>query len=95
MCGDDEILLSYRKNHYICDPHGACGFRALAEGLKDGEAGVFLETAHPAKFLDTVQSVINHKLDIPAPLAAFMKGTKQSVPMSKAFSDFKAFLMER
>ncbi len=87
----DEV---YKKNHYLCDPHGACGYRALAEGLKDGETGVFLETAHPAKFIDTVQAVIHEQVEIPAPLAAFMKGKKESVPMSKDFADFKAFLMK-
>ena len=96
---DEEIRQTicdvYKKNHYLCDPHGACGYKALSEGLKEGETGVFLETAHPAKFRDTVQSVINHEVDIPAPLAAFMKGTKESVPMTKAFSDFKAFLLSR
>ena len=44
------------KYGYICDPHGACGYRALETGLKEGETGVFLETAHPAKFKSTVES---------------------------------------
>jgi len=78
---------------YVCDPHGACGYRALAEGLKDGEVGFFLETAHPAKFKDTVDGILGADIDIPAKLQAFMKGTKQSVPMSKEFADFKAFLL--
>lgn len=78
---------------YVCDPHGACGFRALKEGLRDGETGVFLETAHPAKFKDTVDAILGKSIDIPAKLQAFMKGTKQSVPMSKSFSEFKQYLM--
>jgi threonine synthase len=56
--------------------------------------GVFLETAHPAKFLDTVQGIVGEEVEIPAKLAAFMNGTKESVPMTKNFADFKAFLME-
>ena len=80
---------------YVCDPHGACGYRALKEGLKTGEVGVFLETAHPAKFKDTVDRILNDNIEIPAKLQAFMKGTKQSVPMSKDFADFKQFLMEK
>jgi threonine synthase len=55
--------------------------------------GVFLETAHPAKFKDTVDGILNASIEIPAKLQAFMKGTKQSVPMSKDFSDFKKFLL--
>ncbi len=78
---------------YVCDPHGACGFRALKEGLREGETGVFLETAHPAKFKDTVDGILGKSIDIPAKLQAFMKGTKQSVPMSKSFEDFKKFLL--
>ncbi len=78
---------------YLCDPHGACGYRALKEGLAAGEVGVFLETAHPAKFKDTVEGIINTEVEIPAKLAAFMNGTKQSVPMSKDFADFKEFLL--
>jgi threonine synthase len=79
---------------YVCDPHGACGFRALQEGLKEGEVGVFLETAHPAKFKDTVDRILGGDIEIPAKLQAFMQGTKQSVPMSKDFADFKQFLMK-
>ena len=80
---------------YVCDPHGACGYRALKEGLKEGEVGVFLETAHPAKFKDTVDSILNDDIDIPAKLQAFMKGTKQSIPMTKDFADFKQYLMTK
>jgi len=94
---DDQIREAmkecYSTNGYILDPHGACGYRALKENLKDGEVGVFCETAHPAKFKDTVESAIGAEVKIPERLAEFMKGTKQSVPMSKDFKDFKAFLM--
>lgn len=78
---------------YVCDPHGACGYQALKEGLQAGEVGVFLETAHPAKFKDTVDSILNSDIDIPAKLKAFMQGTKQSIPMSKDFASFKAYLL--
>ena len=78
---------------YVCDPHGACGYRALKEGLKEGEVGVFLETAHPAKFKDTVDGILGESIEIPAKLQAFMQGTKQSVPMSKDFAAFKQYLL--
>lgn len=79
---------------YVCDPHGACGYRALKEGLQAGEVGVFLETAHPAKFKDTVDRILGADIEIPAKLQAFMKGKKQSVPMTKDFADFKQFLLK-
>ncbi|MDD6378454.1 MAG: threonine synthase [Prevotella sp.] len=85
----------YKRTGYVLDPHGACGYRALREQLKPGEIGVFCETAHPAKFKEKVDSIIGADIAIPDRLAAFMKGTKQSVPMSKNFAEFKAFLMER
>ncbi|MDY6318257.1 MAG: threonine synthase [Prevotella sp.] len=85
----------YKRTGYVLDPHGACGYRALREQLKPGEIGVFCETAHPAKFKEKVDSIIGDDIAIPDRLAAFMKGTKQSVPMSKNFTEFKTFLMER
>lgn len=85
----------YAETGYILDPHGACGYRALQEGLKDGEVGVFCETAHPAKFKETVDGIIGGDVEIPERLAAFMRGQKQSVEMSKDFEDFKHFLMSR
>ena len=94
---NDQIAETNREveaaTGYVCDPHGACGFRALKEGLREGETGVFLETAHPAKFKDTVDAILGKSIDIPAKLQAFMKGTKQSVPMTKEFADFKQYLL--
>ena len=77
---------------YQLDPHGACGYRALEEGLREGEVGFFLETAHPAKFKSVVDEICHTDIAIPERLQAFMRGTKQSVPMSKEFAEFKEFL---
>ena len=84
----------YERTGYICDPHGACGYRALSEGLQSGEVGVFCETAHPAKFLDTVRSILSTDMNIPERLAEFMKGEKKSIQISKQYDDFKQFLMQ-
>ena len=89
----ETVKQAYVETGYLLDPHGACGYRALAEGLQPGEVGVFLETAHPAKFLETVEGIIGDKVEIPAKLQEFMKGTKQSVPMTKEFADFKQYLL--
>ena len=80
---------------YILDPHGACGYQALKDLLLPGEHGVFGETAHPAKFKNVVEDAIGTEVQIPERLAAFMKGTKQSVEMTKDFDSFKKFLMEQ
>ena len=90
----ETVKTTYQQTGYLLDPHGACGFRALKEGLKEGEVGVFLETAHPAKFLETVEGIIADKVTIPAKLQEFMKGEKQSLPLSKEFADFKAYLLK-
>ena len=83
----------WQTEKYLLDPHGACGYRALQEGLQAGETGIFLETAHPAKFKDTVEEIIGEEIAIPEKLQAFMRGEKQSIEMSKQFADFKSYLM--
>ena len=96
---DDQIRETmrqcYSETGYILDPHGACGYRALKDGLKPGEVGVFCETAHPAKFKEKVDEILGIDIEIPARLRAFMEGEKQSVEMSRNFEDFKAYLMTR
>lgn len=85
----------YEDSGYLLDPHGATGYQALVEGLKPGESGVFLETAHPAKFLDTMEKIIGEgNVPIPEKLAGFMKKEKLSVPLGKDFNDLKAFLLK-
>ena len=91
----ETMRQTWQQHHYLLDPHGACGYRALTEGLQPGEEGIFLETAHPAKFKDTVERIISEPVTIPAKLQAFMQGEKQSVPLSKEFSDFKNYLLTR
>ena len=96
---DDQIRETmrqcYSETGYVLDPHGACGYRALKESLQPGEVGVFCETAHPAKFKEKVDDILGIDIEIPARLRAFMEGQKQSVPMTRQFEDFKAYLMQQ
>lgn len=85
----------YNETGYVLDPHGACGYKALEEGLQEGEIGIFCETAHPAKFKEKVDSILGIDIEIPARLRAFMEGEKQSIEMSKDFADFKRYLMQQ
>ena len=89
----DTLADTYHRHGYLLDPHGAVAYRALIEGLKVGEAGIFIETAHPAKFKDTVESRIGESIPIPEKLEKFMNGTKQTVKMSSGFAAFKKFLI--
>ena len=91
----DTMRQCLSETGYQLDPHGACGYQALQDGLRPGEVGFFLETAHPAKFKQVVDDICHTDLEIPARLAAFMQGQKQSIPMPNDFSAFKHFLMER
>jgi len=89
----DALKTCFDETGYLLDPHGACGYQALKDGLQANETGVFLETAHPAKFLETVERIIGQKVDIPQKLQEFMKGEKQSIELSKDFDGFKKYLL--
>ena len=89
----EAIRRCYAETGYLLDPHGACGYQALEATLRPGETGVFLETAHPAKFKGTVDQILGADIEIPAKLRAFMAGQKQSIELSKDFEGFKRFLL--
>jgi threonine synthase len=89
----ETVKTCYQETGYLLDPHGACGYRALKDFLQADETGVFLETAHPAKFKDTIESIIEKPIEIPQKLQVFMKGEKQSVELGKDFLAFKRFLI--
>ncbi len=95
---DEQIAKTVRdvfeKTGYLLDPHGACGYQALKDNSKVNETGVFLETAHPAKFLETVEAIISQPVAIPEKLQAFMKGEKQSIAMDKTFEELKRILLK-
>ena len=91
----DTMRQCLSETGYQLDPHGACGYQALKDGLRPGEVGFFLETAHPAKFKQVVDDICHTDVEIPARLAAFMQGEKKSIPMPNDFFAFKHFLMER
>lgn len=80
--------------NYLLDPHGACAYQALVDGLQEGETGVFLETAHPAKFCQTVEQIIGKTVELPARLEAFTKGKRQVVSLNPDFEDFKSLLLK-
>ncbi len=94
---DDELIAKAiaevsEKYGYICDPHGAVGYAALRDNLAEGETGLFLETAHPAKFIDTVEKYAGKKVEIPARLAKFLNGKKQSVVIENDYHNILASL---
>lgn len=95
---DEQIRETIRKvfndNGYLCDPHGACGYKALSDFLKPGQVGVFLETAHPAKFTETVSEIVGEpNVILPGRLAAFLKNEKKTVSLENDFSALKKYLL--
>jgi threonine synthase len=92
----ETIKKVYDQSGYLLDPHGACGYQSLEDYLNPDQIGIFLETAHPAKFTETVEKIIGKgNVPLPEKLAEFMKGRKLSVGLDKKFDSFKDFLKSR
>ena len=95
--GDAEILktmISCQEEHnYLLDPHGAIGYQALLNSLSDHEQGIFLETAHPVKFLDVVDKAFKSRQDFSEKINSFegKKEAFQALPID--FESFKEALM--
>ena len=62
--------------------------------MEPQENGVFLETAHPAKFKEKVDVIIGDSIEIPEKLREFMRNEKRSIPLSREYIDFRSLLME-
>ena len=92
---ETEIALQtiYKSSGYIAEPHGVVGYLGLKKELENhpSDIGIFLETAHPIKFLDVVESLLNVKLPIPSQIQSVLNKEKLSVKI-KTYEDFKAFL---
>lgn len=97
--GDEEIKEAirnvYDRSGYLLDPHGACAYLALKEGKETDETGIFLATAHPAKFKETVEACTGVPVQIPDALGAFMQHKKQSISLPNDFNLFKRELIGR
>jgi threonine synthase len=96
---DEETISAIRelyiRHHYLPDPHGAIGWLALNRWLAEhpGDKGLFLETAHPVKFYDTVEPIIGDKIPLPPAVAALLDKQKQSKKIETKYSDLKDFLL--
>ena len=86
----------YKNQKYILDPHGAVGYLGLKSYLKENPhtAGVFLETAHPAKFKDTVEATLSTSTKIPNGLAKFLDREKKTIEIKSDFSELKQALLD-
>ncbi|MBS3806722.1 MAG: threonine synthase [Bacteroidales bacterium] len=82
----------HNKTGYILDPHGAIGYMGCRHHLQEGETGVFLETAHPAKFPDVVEEAIGESIDIPIYLKEIQNKEKQALQMPADYKEFRQWL---
>jgi threonine synthase len=89
------IQALWKDYHYLADPHGAVGALALQRYLREhrGDKGIFLETAHPVKFYNTVEPVIGQTIPQPEVVAALQHKEKQSKKMDARYSELKDFLL--
>ncbi|WGV99800.1 threonine synthase [Vibrio sp. YMD68] len=95
MVTDEQSAESVRDLHnegYLCEPHGAIAYRVLSEQLQDGETGLFLCTAHPAKFKEVVDEILSTDIDVPGPLAKHGAMELLSEDLADDFDALKAVL---
>lgn len=90
----EAIAEMYKKTGYVMDPHGAVGYLGLKSflGENNGFHGTFFETAHPVKFLETVEAAIQEKIEIPVAIRLQMKKEKKSVEI-KTYEELKTYLL--
>ncbi|PSV36935.1 threonine synthase [Photobacterium sp. GB-27] len=87
-----ETLKQMNEEGYLCEPHGAIAYRILNEQLNDGETGLFLCTAHPAKFKEVVDEILDKDIPLPAPLAKHNAMELLSLERDNDFEAVKAIL---
>ena len=92
----EAILHIYQNSSYIADPHGAVGYLGLKKYQEKhpDTYGIFLETAHPVKFLDVVEETIGKQLEIPAQIQKVMGKAKKSIKI-KTYQELKYFLFNQ
>lgn len=95
---DDQTLQTmqeaYNDTGYILDPHGAIGYAACRHHMQGADQGIFLETAHPAKFSDTVEQAIGQEVPIPERLRHMIEGPKRAISFPADFAEFKNWLLQ-
>jgi len=94
------VKCMYDETKYVLDPHGAVallGLQKFKAGRSSDAAkfpGIFLETAHPAKFLESVQPAIGNRLDIPERLQSCLQRPERSITFRASFEEFRSFLLD-
>jgi len=87
------IRHTFQETNYVLDPHGAVALLGLKKFRSDKSAGIFLETAHPAKFTETVEPAIAAKIDIPDKLKSCLSSPEHVVKLKASYEEFRSFLL--
>lgn len=91
----EETLREMYAKGYLCEPHGAIAYRVLQQNLQQDETGIFLCTAHPAKFKESVERILNLELPLPEALDKHDKLPLLSDEMENDFETLKAYLLNK
>ncbi|WP_424402571.1 threonine synthase [Pasteurella sp. PK-2025] len=91
----EETLKTMYAKGYLCEPHGAVAYRVLKQDLQAGETGIFLCTAHPAKFKESVERILSLELDLPEALAKHDKLPLLSDVMENDFAQLRQYLLAK
>ena len=90
-----ETLIALKKLGYISEPHAAIAYKVLHDQLQHDQFGIFLGTAHPAKFKKTIENILDITLFLPKELADPEKLSSLSYNMTPNFSQLRKFLLEK
>ncbi|EQB9724519.1 threonine synthase, partial [Yersinia enterocolitica] len=89
----EDTMRELAELGYISEPHAAIAYRVLRDQLQDGEFGVFIATAHPAKFKESVEEILAQELPLPKPLAVRAQLPLLSHDLPADFAQLRTFLM--
>jgi threonine synthase len=96
MVDEEDTQVSMRQLAalgYVSEPHAAIAYKALRRSLQDGEFGIFLGTAHPAKFKEQVENILGSPIALPPELASVASEASLSADMAPDFVQLRQFLL--
>lgn len=91
----EQALKAQYAEGYLCEPHGAIAYQVLKDQLQEGETGIFLCTAHPAKFKESVERILDLELPLPEALDKHNKLPLLSDVMENDFAQLRAYLLAK
>nr|MCR5536129.1 threonine synthase [Succinivibrio sp.] len=91
---EETMRRLYQKTGYIAEPHAAIAYQTLQNSLKPGETGIFLGTAHPAKFKSDVERILSTTLELPQTLQQRSQLPLKAVTLPADYAGLKAYILQ-